>query len=328
MGSGSPHLLEGWHILDCLWPEEAVSVARRNALESLGCNLATMDCSEIGTKGTPKVASACVFVLSNLNWRSRQWELAVAHGCPNSTLGAYSCILCSFLRAIAPTSHILVLARRSDMVMEALLELGMPLFVQPLCASHEHRAIVSTASDAVAAPVREIWPGEQLVGVLAAPSSSLPFEYVYEKGFRLDAFLATRVGQVWFLGEGDSRLATHCADVKLAQSSGRQSTGEETMEESCTKKRRKGCSEYAYVHRSVGESEWSKPLNEGDHAFVAALLGTRIDFLSTLNAGIAVATRRAVMSPFAAARAGALGGASAMTMRMPGFVISGIGCAR
>ena len=250
-------------------------------MESLGCNVVIMVCFEIGTESIPKVASACVFVLSNLNWRSRQWELAVEHGCPNSTLGAYNCILCSFLRAIAPTSHILVLARRSDMVMEALLDLGMPLFVQPLCASHEHRAIVSTASDAVAAPVREIWPGEQLVGVLAAPASSLPFEYVDGNGFRLDEFLATCVGQVWFLGEGDARLATHCADVKLAQSSGRQSTGEETVEESCTKKQRKSCSEYAYVHRRVGESEWSKPPNEGDHAFVAALLGTRIDFSST-----------------------------------------------
>lgn len=280
---GSSKLLDGWHILDCLWPEDAVSIDRRDGLKSLGCSVLTNDCFDLGNiRGSAlQPTSSCVFVLSNLNWRGRQKRVAGKYGFNTFTLGWYNQILCRFLRGIAPTSHIIVLARRSDDVMATLLALGMPLFVQPLCASHDHRPMISTATDAADAPVRDIGPGQQTVGVLVAPACVLPFEFVDGAGFKLAEFLASWKGQVWFLGEGDARLASYCAQVKLVQPTDDQHTFDNAEEKSCKRKERRKNNNYEEIYKCVANSKKFDLTDTCDLTFAAALFSASVDLSSS-----------------------------------------------
>ena len=279
--------LECWHILDSLWPEDAASIDRRNQLKSLGCKVHTQDCFSIGSANLPPIGrQPSVFVLSNLNWRERQANLAFKYGFRDFTLGAYLQILCRFLHARASDSTIVVLARKTDLVIESMLDLGMPMCVQPLCISHSHRPIVSTAAASADAPVREIGPGEQVVGLMfGIPAYDLSFEFFDEFGFKLDAFLASRQCQVWFLGEGDARLALRCARYKQAQPEKELHTNKEeraslvTKTKNVTKKQRIS-NTFTDVLKRMQESDRFELTDACDYAFVATLISGAVDSAS------------------------------------------------
>ena len=246
--------LRDWCIIDSVWPENNETKARFAFLESHGCRIVTGDAFGIGSQVTLQLQPS-VFVLSNLNWRGRQKRIA-SEACPQEhSYALYYRLLIRVLRDKAPGAHIVVVARRNDKVMEALVGIGMAFLVQPLHISCEHRPIRATPqSDVCAVPPPIAAGGGQIVGVLLATDCSMGPGIIRRDGFHLSSFLASISGSVWFVGEGDGRLAYASAQHVLGLAPQTSATCVPT-EDATIDDKDKSCSERtcSHVFESFGE---------------------------------------------------------------------------
>ena len=208
-----------WCVLDCLWPEDRGTRERLDFLKARGCRILTADAFGISAAlaHAEGVAMPRAMVLSNLNWRRRQRELATnKRGGMEQSYNTYYRLLIQVLRFEVPGAHIIVLARNSDGVMLGLYESKVPWLIQALHRDCVHAPIQSTAhSEVSVVPVPIAHGGGQMVGVSLANDCSLGAGIVSAEGFHLYEFLTSVSGPLWFIGEGDASLAYACARYRL-----------------------------------------------------------------------------------------------------------------
>ena len=212
-----------WCVLDCLWPEDRGTQERLDFLKARGCRILTADAFGISAAlaHAESVAMPRAVVLSNLNWRGRQRELATKNcGTLEQSYNTYNRLLIQVLRLEAPGAHIVVLARNSDGVIAGLNKSRASWLVQALHRECVHAPIQSTAhSEVFAVPVPITHGGGQMVGVSLAAGCSIEAGIVSADGFHLYEFLASVSGPLWFIGEGDASLAYACARHTLMKTS-------------------------------------------------------------------------------------------------------------
>ena len=207
-----------WRVVDILWPDNETTQVNLALLKQHGCKCLTGDAFDILRTSSPdQPHDVGAVVLSNLNWRGRQTNLARGFSTDiRRTKALYYELLLHALRHDAPAATLIVLARKTDQVMEHLLNGFRYFSAFELHACCTHKPIQSAARDEVSAASEHIaHGGGQMVGVSLGAGASLPLGVCTDAGFRLDSFISSVRSPVWFLGEGDASLA--CAILKLMQ---------------------------------------------------------------------------------------------------------------
>ena len=119
--------LKHWVVTDVQWSQSAKATSNLDFLRGHGCCARDFDGFAL-LREIPE-EDIGVFVLSNLNPRGYHREFAMPHGI-NLKVGSYYRMLFNVLRTKAPMADVVVLARQTDGVMEDLMSVATPWFVQ------------------------------------------------------------------------------------------------------------------------------------------------------------------------------------------------------
>ena len=210
--------IDHWRVVDILWPDTCTTKANLAFLEQHGCKCLNGDAFDIlRICNLDQQHDVGAVVLSNLNWRGRQSKLVsgFSEEIPQ-TKALYYELLLHVLRHDAPAATLIVLARKDDQVMGCLFKAFRYFAAFELHAGCAHKPIQSAAHGEVSVASKHIaHGGGQMVYVSLGPGTSLPPGVCTDAGFRLDSFISSVLGPVWFLGEGDASLA--CAILKFMQ---------------------------------------------------------------------------------------------------------------
>ena len=220
--------LKHWVTIDIQWSKSQRARENLEFLKHHGCRVRELDAFELmrdapgdESKAWPALVTddVGVFILSNLCPRGPYHTLAKSEEI-ELTFGRYYRMLFSILRNKAPKADVLVLARARDGVMEELMSVAMPWYVQPLKPVLFYETpIVSVPSSARGEQIDDRYTahgGGQLVGVSLGSHSSLN-AIAPGAAFDLLHFLGWARGDVWFIGEGDAQLSAGCARELLKE---------------------------------------------------------------------------------------------------------------
>ena len=237
--------LNDWTVIDIHWPTSHLASSNLQFLKDKGC--CTMEADLFGVDwhsiAEGKQTKAITFVLSNLNWRQRNFEVISSYGWQDRSKQALYGLVIRFLRAQVPRCHIIIVCRRKDGIHEHLWSEGyneVVLFLGGGICHHAMQAVpLSDPSQTAANDIAE--GGGQIVVMIPAPGMhNIPMD---EGGFDLPRFLCSTSSRVWFIGEGDCRLAVACAKAVLDNEASLSSAVADKEVDSQKRRRRSGASD-------------------------------------------------------------------------------------
>ena len=112
--------LNDWTVIDIHWPTSHLASSNLQFLKDKGC--CTMEADLFGVDwhsiAEGKQTKAITFVLSNLNWRQRNFEVISSYGWQDRSKQALYGLVIRFLRAQVLRCHIIIVCRCKDGIHE------------------------------------------------------------------------------------------------------------------------------------------------------------------------------------------------------------------